>query len=140
MAGYNIRVFLIKQRRYKTGPLVIFYYLVVLLAILRLQWSIMYYWYLISFQYFPFLLEPVLLINIGIVQCWMILEIALRITQDLKLYEVQMRRDGRKEEQMKKSLKIEKFIKYGRKVMIFIVLLETTLVIIWLSILSFSSD
>ena len=61
----------------------------------------MYYWYLISFQYFPFLLEPVLLINIGIVQCWMILEIALRITQDLKLYEVQMQRDGEKAEQMK---------------------------------------
>ena len=102
MAGYNIRVFLIKQKRYKTGPLVIFYYLVVLLAMLRLQWSIMFYWYLIVSQDFTLLLEPVLLINIGIIQCWMILEIALRITQDLKLYEVQMQRDGEKAEQMKK--------------------------------------
>ena len=62
----------------------------------------MFYWYLIKFQDFTLFLEPVLLINIGIVQCWMILEIALRITQDLKLYEVQMQRDGEKAEQMEK--------------------------------------
>ena len=62
----------------------------------------MFYWYLLVVQDFTIFLEPVLLINIGIVQCWMILEIALRITQDLKLYEVQMQRDGEKAEQMEK--------------------------------------
>ena len=62
----------------------------------------MFYWYLLEVQDFTIFLEPVLLINIGIVQCWMILEIALRITQDLKLYEVQMQRDGEKAEQMEK--------------------------------------
>ena len=85
MTGYNIWVFIIKQKRYKTtGPLVLFYFLAAFIGILRSYFSVFYLQVLIDFNVIVILLEPILKIFLGVVQCWITLELAVRIKHDLK--------------------------------------------------------
>ena len=85
MTGHNIWVFLIKQKRYKTtGPLVLFYFLAVLIGLLRFYFSLFYFAVLIDFNVIVILLEPILKIFLGVVQCWITVELAIRIQYELK--------------------------------------------------------
>ena len=80
MTGHNVWVFLIKQKRYKTtGPLVLFYFLAVLIGLLRFYFSLFYFAVLIEFNMIVILLEPILKIFLGVVQCWITVELAIRI-------------------------------------------------------------
>ena len=85
MTGHNVWVFLIKQKRYKTtGPLVLFYFLAVLIGLLRFYFSLFYFAVLIEFNMIVILLEPILKIFLGVVQCWITVELAIRIQYELK--------------------------------------------------------
>lgn len=78
-------------------------------------------------------MEPILKINLGIVQCWMIMEIALRIRQDLMMHD-------QKQMQPAKLKNIDCFIKYGRKAMIYSIIFETTGMMIYILMLQIESD
>ena len=85
MTGHNIWVFLIKQKRYKTtGPLVLFYFLAVLIGLLRFYFSLFYFAVLIEFNIIVILLEPILKLFLGAVQSWITVELAIRIQYELK--------------------------------------------------------
>ena len=85
MTGHNVWVFLIKQKRYKTtGPLVLFYFLAVLIGLLRFYFSLFYFAVLIEFNMIVILLQPILKIFLGVVQCWITVELAIRIQYELK--------------------------------------------------------
>ena len=85
MTGHNVWVFLIKQKRYKTtGPLVLFYFLAVLIGLLRFYFSLFYFAVLIEFNMIVILLEPILKLFLGVVQCWITVELAIRIQYELK--------------------------------------------------------
>ena len=76
----NIWRILIKQGRYKTLPLLAFYIFSFLAIALRLIYIIS------AFTYKPFIyfMNDCYLtckLSVGLVQCWMILEIALRVSQ-----------------------------------------------------------
>lgn len=80
LAVYNSWAFLWKQKKYKTVPLLMFYIVVIALAILRVYFSIWYFYTLRgSTDFFDYLMKPVLNLNLGVIQCWILLELALRI-------------------------------------------------------------
>ena len=86
MTGHNVWVFLIKQKRYKTtGPLVLFYFLAVLIGCLRFYFSLFYFQVLIEFNIIVILLEPIVKLFLGVTQCWITVELATRIRYELKI-------------------------------------------------------
>ena len=78
-------------------------------------------------------MEPILKINLGIVQCWMIMEIALRIRQDLMMHD-------QKQMQPASLKNIDCFIKYGRKAMIYSIIFETTAIMVFLLTLQIKTN
>ena len=78
-------------------------------------------------------MEPILKINLGIVQCWMIMEIALRIRQDLMMHD-------QKQMQPTSLKNIDCFIKYGRKAMIYSIIFETTAIMVFLLTLQIKTN
>ena len=79
LAIYNTWAFLIKQKKYKILPLLIFYVLVILLSISRICYSFFFFREYFNYRIINFLLKPIILINLGLVQCWIIYELSLRI-------------------------------------------------------------
>ena len=79
MAGHNIWAFLIKQKKYKTSPLVVFYVIVVLLSSLRIIQAITELKFTLDRTLFTVTLMPILKVNLGLVQCWMVIELTLRV-------------------------------------------------------------
>ena len=87
MALTNTWMFLIKQRKYKTWPLLMFYILTIWLAGMRLITSILYFRTIVEQDLFGFTLNPILKLNIGLVQCWMLFELGLQVTLSIKMTE-----------------------------------------------------
>ena len=82
---YNGYAFMLRKRRLDNLSIIGFYLLIVLLTILR-------FYYCIWFQYereaqhvTTLLLIPILKTNIGVVQCWMLVELSLYIEQSIRL-------------------------------------------------------
>lgn len=67
MACYNIWAFIIKQKKYKTLPLLVFYVLVVLLTLMRIYFAV---WALEEYPknwIFAFELMPIIKVNLGLI-------------------------------------------------------------------------
>ena len=79
---YNCWAFLYKQQKYKTLPLLLFYVLTMLLTIGRIAYDIMQFGYLFEQYVIPTML-PILKINMGLIQCWMLYELSLRVKQSM---------------------------------------------------------
>ena len=67
MALTNTWKFLIKQRKYKTWPLLILYVLIICLAAMRIYTSILNFGITLSNEIYGSLLPPILKLNIGAV-------------------------------------------------------------------------
>jgi hypothetical protein len=79
MVLYNSYVFVYRQGRYKILPLVLFYVLTFGLTCLRIYFAI---WFFNERNYQNLLvpiMTPVIKIDMGLVQCWMLFELALRV-------------------------------------------------------------
>ena len=77
--------FLIRQRKYKIWPLLMFYILTISLAAMRIYGSSFYFFILIEKELFGQLLIPIIKLNLGAVQCWMLFELGLRVSLNIKL-------------------------------------------------------
>ena len=84
LAFVNVYKFLYKGEKYKTLPLLLFYVLTVILTLMRL-WSNLWFLGYILNQYLLEVLCPILKINIGLNQCWMLLELSLRIRKSITI-------------------------------------------------------
>ena len=78
MALTNTWLFLIKQKKYKTWPLLMLYVLIICIAAMRIYFSLFYLFTNLVHDLFVWLLLPMLKINLGVVQCWILVELALR--------------------------------------------------------------
>ena len=67
MAFYNIWAFIIKQKRYKTPPLLVFYMLVVMLTCTRIWYSYFCLSYFIQADIVAGEIMPILKVNIGLI-------------------------------------------------------------------------
>ena len=85
MALYNSWAFLWKQKKYETVPLLMFYIVLILLATIRVYYSIFFFYGYKSYDYIGYLMKPILTINLGVTQCWILFELAVRIDQNIKL-------------------------------------------------------
>ena len=83
----NMWKFLIKQRKYKTWPLLIFYILTICLAVVRIYNSFFFFVLVAENEIFGILLPPVIKLNLGMVQCWILLELGLRVNLNIRLTE-----------------------------------------------------
>ena len=83
----NMWRFLIKQSKYKTWPLLMFYILTICLAVVRIYFSFFYFVVVANNGIFGNLLHPVIKLNLGIVQCWILLELGLRVNLNIRLTE-----------------------------------------------------
>ena len=83
MALHNIWFFLIKQGKYKTWPLLLFYMLVTMLGISRFYYSLWFFEIQLDYGLPGHNLKPLYKINLGVVQCWMLIELSLRIKENL---------------------------------------------------------
>ena len=83
----NMWKFLIKQKKYKTWPLLMFYILTICLAVARIYFSFFYFVILANNGIFGNLLHPVIKLNLGIIQCWILLELGLRVNLNIRLTE-----------------------------------------------------
>lgn len=79
MASHNIWSFLIKQKKYKTSPLLVFYVIAVLLTICEIYIRIWLLNYYIHRTVVANELMPFLKVNMGLIHCWILIELALRI-------------------------------------------------------------
>ena len=84
-AIHNTYAFLYKQGKYKTLPLLVFYILTYLLTIFRIFTSI----FTIGSSFEKYIILnfgcPWLKLNMGINQCWMLIELAIGVHLSLKL-------------------------------------------------------
>ena len=87
MALTNTWMFLIKQKRYKTWPLLMFYILTILLAIIRIYSSSCFFYDMKNLEIIGFLMTAILKLNLGAVQCWTLIELGLRVNLNIKLTE-----------------------------------------------------
>ena len=62
-----------------------FYILTIWLAIMRIYNNFFFLFIITEKEIFGFLLETILKLNIGAVQCWILVEIGLRITLNIQL-------------------------------------------------------
>ena len=67
MALYNFWAFLIKQRKYKTWPLLMFYILIILLSAMRTYQTMYFFAERMKPRIVEFLFPPILNINLGVV-------------------------------------------------------------------------
>ena len=84
LAFVNVYKFLYKDEKFKTLPLLLFYVLTVVLTLMRI-WSNLWFLGYILHQYLLEVLCPVLKINIGLNQCWMLLELSLRLRKSIAI-------------------------------------------------------
>ena len=85
LSSINIWTILIRQKRYKTLPLLVFYIFTFFGIALRLVFVIIqhtHYYYLKNYVNDFYLAAK---LSVGLIQCWMILEIALRVRKAFKI-------------------------------------------------------
>ena len=87
MALTNTWLFLIKQRKYKTRPLLVFYILAICLATIRIYSCIFDLYRREVHEIFGSLLPAILKLNLGAVQCWILFELGVRIHLNIRLVE-----------------------------------------------------
>ena len=85
MSIYNSWAFLIKQGKYKTLPLLLFYILAILLSVDRIAYSILFFGIYLDHGIVLLSMKAFFYFNVGLVQCWSILELALRVRESIKL-------------------------------------------------------
>lgn len=78
LALYNCYAFLYTQKKYKTLPLLLFYTLTVLLTLARISYNVMQFGFYID-QYIVVVMMPIIKVNMGVNQCWMLYELTLRV-------------------------------------------------------------
>ena len=88
MAIYNTWVFLIKSGKYKVMPLTLFYVLVMLLCADRIVFSINFFNIYLNNEIIPCLMKYIIQLNLGIVQCWNLCELSLRVRQSIKFMQI----------------------------------------------------
>ena len=88
MALTNTWMFLIRQKKYKTRPLLMFYVLTIWLVAMRVYSSFFFLLLMIESDLFGDLLIPILKLNIGLVQCWILFELGLRVTLNIRQTEI----------------------------------------------------
>ena len=85
LAGYNSYAFLYKEEKYKTVHLLVFYILTFILTGLRIFYNIAFYANLVNEYVFSMLGMPIVKINMGLNQCWMLLELSMRVKLSIQL-------------------------------------------------------
>ena len=80
-ALYNIVVFLYRQQRYKALPLSVFYVLTVWLTLVRIYYAIFLLREIFLEESVGYIVPPLVNISIGLIQCWIMYELSLRIEQ-----------------------------------------------------------
>mgnify|MGYP007082950636 CR=1 FL=1 len=85
LALHNIYAFLYKQGKYRTLPLLVFYVLTVVLTGLRLFYNLWFFRNLVVEYDFVMLGMPLVKINMGLNQCWMLIELNLRVRLSLRM-------------------------------------------------------
>ena len=86
LAIYNSYRYLYQQSKYKKLPLLLFYVLTILLTVVRIWYSIFFFGF-IMYQYVIAVIMPILYINMGLNQCWMLFELSLRVRRSLWISE-----------------------------------------------------
>ena len=84
MALTTVWKFLIKQKKYKTWPLLYLYILTIGLAVMRIYDSIFFLFTHLKFDLFGWLLVPIMKLNLGAVQCWILFELGLSVSLNIK--------------------------------------------------------
>ena len=94
MAIMNTWKFLIRQRKYKIWPLLMFYILTICMSSMRIYTSLFYFFYALEGDIVAYLLTPILNLNVGAVQCWILFELGLKVTLNIRLVESLQRNGG----------------------------------------------
>ena len=87
LALTNTWMFLIRQRKYKTRPLLMFYILTIALAAIRIYGSLFEFYVRSTHEIFGSLLAAILKLNIGAIQCWILFELGIRVNMNIKMTE-----------------------------------------------------
>ena len=66
----------------------IFYALVVLIGLVRMTYAIFFFYERKNQELIGYIIKPILKISLGLVQCWMLVELSLRIQQSIKFTNV----------------------------------------------------
>lgn len=82
---HNCYAYLYRQRKFKVIPILVFYILTVVLTGLRLFYFLMFYGNLENQYVFAMLGLPLVKINMGLNQCWMLIELTLNVRNALKI-------------------------------------------------------
>ena len=150
-AVHNIYAYLIKQKKYKTWVLSIFYALVVLISVVRMTYAIFFFYERKNQELIGYIIKPILKINLGIVQCWMLVELSLRIQQSIKFTNMlknQMNmnesliQSGKNAEtySRKEQERTEQVLKYGRVIVIATLICEIVGIVIYFTVLDIDYD
>lgn len=83
----NTWKFLIKQKRYKNRSLLMFYIYTVMLALMRIYFSFFFFYIFLEYELFGILVKPILKLDIGVIQCWVLIELALKVTLNIRVVE-----------------------------------------------------
>ena len=79
MVTYNGYTFMLRKRRLDNLSIIGFYILIVLLTLLRFYYSIWFLYEKETQHITTLLMIPIIYIHMGLVQCWMLIELSLYI-------------------------------------------------------------
>ena len=113
MALTNTWMFLIKQKRYKARPLLVFYILAISLAMIRIYTSFFRFYFQENHELFGHLLPAILKLNLGAVQCWIIFELGVRVHLNIRHTQCFIDQSQHKTEEIEFQRKMSKLVMSG---------------------------
>ena len=84
LSCHNVWAFLIRQKKYKTTPLLVFYILTIMITISHI-WYTLFVLRAVTLNNIFDEFAPFLKINLGLVQCWIFFELSLHIHKSIKI-------------------------------------------------------
>ena len=144
LALTNTWKFLIKQKKYKNWPLLMFYLFTIVLAAMRIYSSYFMFHIIVEQSLFAILLTVNLKLSIGIIQCWVLIELALKVTQNIRLTKI-VEKDESSESSPSQGVgrgnqRIENVIKYGQSIVLCLITVELVAFMVYLSVKSVELD
>ena len=61
-----------------------FYIFVIILALVRIYFCLWFFYGRMQLDYVGYLFKPIVNLNLGLTQCWILFELALRISESIK--------------------------------------------------------
>ena len=132
--AHNTLAFLIRQRKYKTWPLLLFYILAAILSLIRMWYIFCVFDIRKNENIYGYVYKSYVKIDLGLTQCWIVVELALLVRQSInftRLFTTALQPEEIQSVINKKQKQTNNIIKYGRIILVIVITCNLTAMFIY---------